>query len=44
MSIWHQREKHCWSYFAFRRIWLLGLVKWQRRYTWISATFLLHDL
>jgi len=30
MPIWHQKEKHCWSYLAIRRIWLLGLVKWQR--------------
>jgi len=37
VSIWHQREKHCWSHFAIRRIWLLGLVKWQRRYTCISV-------
>jgi len=27
VSIWHQIEKHCWSYFAIRRIQLLGLVK-----------------
>jgi len=20
VSIWHQEEKHCWSYFAIRRI------------------------
>jgi len=26
-SIRHPREKHCWSYFAIRRIQLLGLVK-----------------
>jgi len=31
-----QTEKHCWSYFAIRRIQLLGLVKWQGWYTWIS--------
>ena len=28
----HQRQTHCWSYFASRRIWLVGLVKWQGRY------------
>jgi len=28
VSIWHQKEKHCWSSFAIRRIQLLGLVKW----------------
>jgi len=27
VSIRLQREKHCWSYFAVRRIRLLGLVK-----------------
>jgi len=27
VSIWHQSEKHFWSYFAMRRIRLLGLVK-----------------
>jgi len=27
VSIRHQREKHCWSYFAIRQIRLLGLVK-----------------
>jgi len=37
VSIWHQKEKHCWRYFAIRRIRLLGLVKWQRWYTWISV-------
>jgi len=37
MSIWHQKEKHCWSYFAIRRIRLLGLVKWQGWYPWISV-------
>jgi len=26
-SIWHQKEKYCWSYFAIRRIQLPGLVK-----------------
>jgi len=35
VSIRHQRQKHCWSYFAFRRV-QPGLVKWQGRYTWIS--------
>jgi len=35
MSNWHHKEKHCWNYFAIRRIWLLGLIKWQRWYTWI---------
>ena len=25
VSISHQREKHCWNYFAVRRIWLLGM-------------------
>ena len=44
VSIWHQKEKHCWSYFAIRRIRLLGLVKWQGWYTWISVRLLLHDL
>ena len=44
VSIWHQNEKHCWSYFSIRRILLLGLVKWQRWYTWISVKSLLHDL
>jgi len=44
VSIRHQREKHCWSYFAVRRVRLLGLAKWQGRYTWISVKFLLHDL
>ena len=33
VSIRHQRKKHCWSYFAARRIWLLRLVKWQGRDT-----------
>jgi len=28
VSIWHQKEKPCWSYFAIRRIRLLGLVKY----------------
>jgi len=28
VSIWHQMEKHCWSYFAIRKIRLRGLVKW----------------
>jgi len=37
VSIRHEREKHCWSYFAIRRSRLLGLVKWQGRYTWISV-------
>jgi len=37
VSIRHQRQKHCWSYTAVRRVWLLGLVKWQGRYTWISV-------
>jgi len=32
----HQRQKHCWSYFAIRRIRLVGLVKWQGWCTWIS--------
>jgi len=27
VSIWHQKEMHCWSYFAIRRIQLLGLIK-----------------
>jgi len=27
-SIWYQKEKHCRSYFAIRRIRLLGLVKY----------------
>jgi len=36
VSIWHQNEKLCWSYFAIRRIRLPGLVKWEGRYTWIS--------
>jgi len=36
VSIRHQRQKHCWSYFAVRRDRLLGLVKWQGRYTWIA--------
>ena len=44
VSIWLQKEKHCWSYFAIRRIRLLGLVKWQRWYIWISVRSLLHDL
>ena len=44
MSIRHQRRKHCWSYFAIWRVQLLGLVKWQGRYTWISVRSLLHDL
>jgi len=44
VSTWHLREKHCWSYFSIRGIRLLGLVKWQGRYTWISVRFLLHDL
>jgi len=44
VSIWHQKEKQCWSYFAMRRIWPLGLVKWQQWYTWISGWSLLHDL
>jgi len=26
------KQKHCWSYFAIRRIRLFGLVKWQGRY------------
>jgi len=26
VSIWHQKEKHYWSYFAVRRIQVLGLV------------------
>jgi len=38
VSISHQREKHCWSYFAIRRIRLLGLVKWQERCTWIAGS------
>jgi len=33
VSIRHQRQKHCWSYFAVRRVRLLELVKWQGRYT-----------
>jgi len=33
----HQRHKHCWRYFAVRRVRLLGLVMWQGRYTWISV-------
>ena len=37
-----QGEKHCWSYFAIRRIRLLGLVKWQGRYSWISVRSSLH--
>jgi len=37
VSIRHQRQKHCWSYFPDRRVQLLGLVKWQGRYTWISV-------
>jgi len=44
VSIWHQEEKHCWTYFAIWRIRLLGLVKWQRWYSWISIKSLLHDL
>ena len=44
VSIKHQRQKHCWSYFAVSRVQLLGLVKWQWQYTWISVRFLLHDL
>jgi len=44
VSVWHQREMHCWSYFAIRRFRLLGLVKWQGRHTCISARSLLHDL
>jgi len=44
VSIRHQREKHCWSYFSIRRIWLVGLVKWQGQYIWISARSLSHDL
>jgi len=44
VSIRHQKQKHCWSYFAVRRIRLLGLVKWQGRYTWISVRSLLYDL
>jgi len=28
--------KHCWSYFAPMKIWLIGLVKWQGRHNWIS--------
>jgi len=40
----HQRQKHCWRYFAVRRVRLLGLVKWQGQYTWISVRSLLHDL
>jgi len=31
VSIWHQEEKHCWTYFAIRRIRLLELVKRQVR-------------
>ena len=27
VSYRHKREKHCWSYFAIRRIQLLGLIK-----------------
>jgi len=37
VSIRHQREKHCWSYFAIRRIRLLGLVKRHGRYTGINV-------
>ena len=44
VSIWHQREKHCGSYFAIRIFRLLGLVKWQRRHTWICVRSLLQDL
>ena len=44
VSIWHQKEKRCWSYFAIGKIRLLGLIKWQGRYTWISVRPLLHDL
>jgi len=44
VSIWHQKEEHCRSYFAIRRIRLFGLVKWQGWYTWISVRSLLHDL
>jgi len=44
VSIWHQGENHYWSYFAIMRMWSLGLVKWQGRYSWISARSLLHDL
>jgi len=41
-SIRHQRQKHCWRYFAVRRVRVLGLVKRQRRYTWMSVRSLLH--
>jgi len=44
VSIRHQRQKHCWRYFAVRRVQLLGLVKWQGRCTWISVRSLLHNL
>jgi len=44
VSIRHQRQKHCWSYFAVRRVQLLGLAKWQGLYTWISVRSLLHGL
>jgi len=37
MSISHQRQKHCWSYFTIRRNWLLRLVKWKEQYRWISV-------
>jgi len=30
-----QRKMHCWIYFAIRIIWLVGLVKRQKWYTWI---------
>jgi len=37
VTIWHQRQKHCWRYFAIRRIQSVRLVKWQGQYTWISV-------
>jgi len=37
VSIRHQMQKHCWSYFAVRKVRLLVLVKRQGRYTWISV-------
>ena len=43
VSIRHQRQKHCWSYDAIRRVRLLGLTKRQGQYTWISIRSFLHD-
>jgi len=45
VSIWHQREKRCWSYFAVRRIRFLRLVMDNMNtLAWIGARSLLHDL